>query len=125
MKTIIAGSRNCSEYDVAISAFQECPFKVSLIVSGGAKGVDKMGESLATELQLPLVVFHANWEGEGRKAGPLRNIRMGDYADALIAIWDGKSTGTKHMIDYMIKLKKPVFIWNSEENTYQDFITRY
>lgn len=33
---------------------------------------------------------------------------MGDYADELIAFWDGKSTGTKDMIEYMQKLKKPV-----------------
>ena len=32
-------------------------------------------------------------------AGPLRNEKMARVADALIAFWDGKSRGTKNMID--------------------------
>lgn len=46
-----------------------------------------------------LTIFKADWDKHGKAAGFKRNTEMAKYADALIAFWDGKSKGTKHMID--------------------------
>ena len=78
------------------------------LVSGHANGVDKIGEKWARLNGIDVISFPANWYTLGRSAGVKRNIEMGNYADSLIAIWDGKSRGTNHMIDYMTKLGKPV-----------------
>ena len=51
-------------------------------------------------------MFIPDWDTEGKKAGILRNIKMGDYADCGIIFWDGKSRGSMHMINYLKKLDK-------------------
>lgn len=77
------------------------------VVSGRAKGPDTFGEWWALSHGSSIKFFPADWK-LGPKAGFIRNEQMGDYADALIAFWDGKSGGTKHMIEYMMKLGKPI-----------------
>lgn len=110
MKVIIAGSRSITEYTTVVSAFQEWPYdECTMIVSGGARGVDKLGERIAKEWHLPIAIFTPNWDELGKRAGMLRNIQMAHFAEGLIAVWDGKSKGTKHMIDTMTNLGKPVF----------------
>ena len=104
MKTIIAGSRSITDPMVvarAVAAVLESTegFRITEIVSGAAKGVDTSGELLAPFLNVPVKRFPADWERHGKHAGYLRNIEMADYADALIAVWDGASKGTKHMIE--------------------------
>lgn len=69
------------------------------IVSGGARGADKLGELYAHTNLHSLKVFPADWEKFGKSAGYIRNEEMAKYADCLVAFWDGKSRGTKHMID--------------------------
>ena len=112
MKVIIAGSRDFNdsqlltkEMDLLLANTQ----KVT-IVSGLAKGADTLGIEYAKRRQLELIEMPADWKKHGRAAGIIRNKQMGDLADALAAFWDGKSKGTKHMIDYMLKLEKPVRI---------------
>ena len=78
------------------------------IVSGGAKGADRVGEVIAGYYDIPLVNFHAAWDVFGKAAGPERNARMADYADVLIALPGGK--GTRNMINEMQKRNKQVFI---------------
>lgn len=51
-------------------------------------------------MQIPVIHFPANWDKHGKSAGHIRNAEMAKYADALVAFWDGKSKGTKGMIDY-------------------------
>ncbi len=68
-------------------------------MSGCAKGVDELGERHARETGRPIAKFPADWKKYGRAAGPIRNNEMARYADALIAVWDGKSRGTEHMIE--------------------------
>lgn len=131
MKVIIAGSRSIVDFEIVKKAIECCPFSISEIVSGGAKGVDLLGEKYASEGELPISVFKPSWsnlEAPGAivktnrygkynaKAGIDRNEKMGDYADALIAVWDGESKGTRHMILYMEFLDKDVFIYNTSEH---------
>lgn len=106
MKLIIAGGR---DFEGLILMDRSIKWeKVTEVVCGEAKGADTLGKQLAINHKIPVKSFPADWGKNGKAAGPIRNIEMGDYADALIAFWDGKSKGTKHMIEYMKKLEKPV-----------------
>lgn len=107
MKLIIAGGRKFRDFDKLINV---CDYYLKNkstnnieIISGGADGVDRLGEKYAEKRNIRVVLFPAKWNVYGRKAGYLRNIEMAEYADALIAFWDGQSKGTKHMIDTAIK----------------------
>ena len=115
MKVIIAGGRTFNDYDLLC---QSCDKALSLqteieIVSGTANGTDKLGEKYANEKEYPIKQFPADWDKYGKSAGYKRNEEMAKYADALIAFWDGKSKGTKHMIDlakrYELKVKLVIF----------------
>lgn len=105
MKTIIAGSR---DFDSFALVDETCEFLgITEVVSGGARGADKVGELFAEYYRLPLKRFPANWEKYGRSAGHRRNAEMAKYADAAVVFWDGKSPGSKGMIDQMKRLNKP------------------
>lgn len=103
MRVIIAGSRDIHRYDILLEMVEECGWNITTVVSGGAKGVDALGERYAEEHDIKLVVYPADWEKHGRAAGPIRNKKMAENADALIAIWDGKSRGTSNMIETAAK----------------------
>lgn len=99
MKVIIAGGRDIHDYELVVDAVQESQFDIDTVISGGANGVDALGEKYSEEMNLNLKIFNADWATHGRAAGPIRNRKMAENADALIAIWDGKSRGTKNMIE--------------------------
>lgn len=110
MKVIIAGGRTITDYNLVLSALAESGFIPTEIVSGMASGVDTLAVQYATENNLPLQQFWAEWGFYGRSAGPRRNRQMAEYADALIAIWDGESRGTKNMIEEATKRGLRVFV---------------
>lgn len=126
MKTIIAGSRTIIDYNLVVKAIKESGFTITEVVCGLAKGVDSLGEQYAIENNIPVTYFPADWEKLGRSAGPIRNEQMGDYASAVICVWDGKSRGTKHMIHYARKKNLQIYILNlQEDNTsLQKFLTQ-
>ena len=113
MKLIVAGSRVGFVARNVFEAIEESPFygKITEIVSGGAKGVDRDGEYFAKCNNLPIKQFIPDWNKYGKSAGMIRNHEMAEYADALVAVWDGKSRGTQHMILDMQKTGKPVHIY--------------
>lgn len=80
-------------------------FLITEVVSGTALGIDQAAIEWAHGVGIPVRKFPANWNKHGKRAGYLRNEEMADYADALIAIWDGESRGTKHMIDIAYRRK--------------------
>lgn len=80
-------------------------------MSGCARGVDRDGEYYAKCNNIPVKHFIPQWDVYGKAAGMVRNHEMALYADALIAVWDGKSRGTQHMILDMQKTGKPVHIY--------------
>lgn len=104
MKLIVAGGRDFNDYTLLVETL-ECNFDVESleIVSGCARGADKMGEAFAGKWNLPVKRFPANWDEHGKAAGYVRNKEMAEYADALLAFWDGESKGTGHMIDLATK----------------------
>ena len=77
---------------------------------GEARGADTYGRKWAEGLGITVKSFVPDWGLHGKRAGHLRNVDMGDYADALIAVWDGESKGTKHMIDYATKKGLKVYV---------------
>jgi len=91
-------------------AINRSGFQVTEVVSGRAPGVDRAGEDYALYLGIPVKLYPANWSKHGKSAGYKRNEKMAEYADALIAIWDGKSKGTQHMINIMRGLGKPIYV---------------
>lgn len=115
MKVIIAGSRTITRELIIVDAVHASKFEIIEVVSGGARGVDKLGERYAESLNLPLKRLPANWNKYGLKAGYLRNVEMANYADALIAVWDGKSRGTKMMIDIAKKKGLKVFVYEVKQ----------
>ena len=105
LKVIIAGSRTFDDYELLK---QKCDLFLKQhsdieIVSGNAKGADKLGELYAKEKRYKIKQFIPDWKQHGKQAGIIRNIDMGDYANALIAFWNGRSRGTKFMIEYAEK----------------------
>ena len=105
-KVIIAGSRGFSNYKLLheqCNKFLREKRKTHnvIIISGGARGADLLGEKYAKDEGFDLEIYLADWKKFGKTAGFRRNEQMAEVADALIAFWDGKSHGTKHMIDIM------------------------
>ncbi len=82
------------------------------IVSGGAKGVDSLGEKFADDQCIDKTVMHANWDKFGQSGGHYRNRRMALYGTHLIAIPLPTSRGTQNMIEQMKTMKKPVFVYD-------------
>lgn len=108
MKVIVAGSRDFSDYDLMkkkLDTLLSCQAGEVVIVSGSAKGADKLGEKYAQERGYKISSHPADWVRLGKSAGYIRNEEMAKEADALIAFWDGMSRGTKHMIDLAEKYK--------------------
>jgi hypothetical protein len=114
LRTIIAGSRTLTDADYGelLEALEGVDWEISEILSGGAKGGDRLGELYAQKRKIPLKVYPADWKTHGRKAGILRNSEMADDADALIALWDGTSKGTGNMIETATKRGLIVYIHN-------------
>ena len=102
MKTIIAGSRSIKDLKVLEKAIQVQRMSglgnITEVVCGCAFGVDFLGQLRAKANNIPIKHFPADWYKQGRGAGFIRNIEMAKYADVLLAIWDGESKGTQHMI---------------------------
>lgn len=118
LKIIIAGSRTITDYSHlvnaiigAINAGVITPAHSFEVVSGGAKGVDTLARRYAGESKYPLTEMKPIYKGANDRGAPLRrNIDIANYGDVLVAVWDGSSTGTKHIITYMEKLGKPVYV---------------
>lgn len=117
MRCIIAGSRHIKSRALVIEAILRCPWwhEITCVVSGCAGGVDQIGAEWARTAKIPVKNMPADWdnlkapgavirinEATGRaynaKAGPDRNERMAQYADALILVWNGKSEGSADML---------------------------
>lgn len=102
-RVIIAGCREFADYELLK---EKCDFYLQnnkkediVIVTGHAPGADALGERYAQERGFLLETYPADWKAHGRAAGPIRNARMASAANSLIAFWDGKSRGTKNMIE--------------------------
>lgn len=110
MKTIIAGSRTINDMGLLEQVIKDSGFHISEVVCGGARGVDSLGKKWAEEYGKYCALFLAQWDKFGKRAGYIRNAQMADYADAVIILWDGRSKGTKHMIEQAEKKKLKYYV---------------
>lgn len=116
MKIIIAGSRTISDINILIKAIKLSAIEITSndeIVSGGARGVDTLGEQYAKQNNIKLTVFKPDWNKYGIKGGVIRNTRMSKYADCAIVVHCG-SKGSIDMVNKMKKINKPVFEYKIE-----------
>lgn len=110
MRVVIAGSRSINDFDLIKEAVERSGFDITEVVSGTARGADRLGEHWARTNNVPIKMMPADWDKNGKAAGYIRNREMAEYADAAIIIWDGESRGSKNMIDEMVKKNKPHYI---------------
>lgn len=131
-RIIIAGGRDFRNYlylhNSCLEAIREWGLDLEFLefVSGGQVtwdskiqskyGADYFGEKFAGHFGYKPTVFKADWNSLGKKAGPLRNLKMAEYAEYLICFWDGESRGTKSMIDYarLSGLKIRIFFYRNQ-----------
>lgn len=115
LKVIIAGGREFKDYDLLKGScdYYLLPYLrdglTIEVVSGKARGADTLGEQYAEEKGYEVKPFPADWKKYKLAAGPIRNGWMADYGDALIAFWDGQSTGTANMIEQATE--KGLLVW--------------
>ncbi len=110
-RLVVAGCRDFNDYSLLAQALDKyitslIDNKNIIIISGCAEGADKLGELYASENNLKVEKFPAEWEKYGKYAGPRRNEQMAKVADAVIVFWDGKSRGTQSMIKYAKRYHK-------------------
>lgn len=110
----IIGSRTFFDYDLLKNVLQK--HYISQIVSGGARGADSLAIRYAIEASIPYIEFIPDYKKYRKKAPFVRNKLIVNASDIIIAFWDGKSTGTKHSLDYAKKLaiKSIVIEFNTE-----------
>lgn len=100
MRLAIVGSRDFTDYSklektlIDLDIFDE----ITEIVSGGARGADKLAERFASEYLIKFTEYPALWTKHGKAAGFIRNQQIVARCDQLIAFWDHESKGTKHSI---------------------------
>jgi len=114
LRVIVAGSRSIDGPSARTSvrqAIRNSGFedKITIIIHGGARRVDRIAGEVC-EVRWPVKVFKANWILHGLGAGMIRNEEMANYAQGLIALWDGRSRGTKNMIDLAVTKGLKVYV---------------
>lgn len=119
MKLIISGSRTIWDK----KALEWCldivmrEVKITEVITGGALGVDTIADKVAKERKIDRTIMFANWEKHAGSAGPRRNLRMAKYGDLLLALWDGKSDGTRNMIVEAEKRNMLTYVFLYDETT--------
>ena len=102
-RVIVAGGRDFDDYELLKSTLDDLFSRLKdediQIVCGEARGADSLGKRYAQEHGIRVVSFPAEWDRFGKSAGYRRNVEMAEYANALVAFWNGESKGTKHMIE--------------------------
>jgi hypothetical protein len=121
MKVIIAGSRSVDDYSLIVQAVERSGYNITEVVCGCAVGIDRLGEQWARANNIPIKEMPADWNRNGKAAGPIRNREMAEYADAAIVVWDGKSPGSRNMVENMIRRKKPYYVVLTS-TTLEDFM---
>lgn len=106
---IIAGSREITDQALVDEAIQESGFKIDVVVSGGARGPDTLGENWAERHGIPVRRFIPNWEINGKGAGFIRNKEMGNFASKGIVLIKDQSKGSTQMANYLEQINKPVY----------------
>ena len=115
IKIVIAGCRHYDNYEEAKKYIDFCISRIRcdnqlIFISGGCRGADALGERYAEENGFKIQLFPAEWGKYGKSAGPRRNRQMVEACDYVICFWDGKSRGTRTLIDVATAFNKPIKI---------------
>lgn len=112
---LVAGSRNYKRFDRIEAAVRDLAARENVVVlSGGARGVDRTAEQTAWRYRLQTRVLEPDWEGLGRMAGPVRNQKMAYLADEALIFWDGESRGTSNMIQHLRRVERPFQVFDAD-----------
>lgn len=119
MNIIIAGSRNFTNYQLLSKALRRIIDRFYknesiTVVSGCARGADRLGEIFANNNNYNIIKKPAEWDLYGKRSAWLRNEEMAKIGDVLIAFWDMKSKGTRNMIKLANKYNLQVFVIDIE-----------
>ena len=111
-KIIVAGSRSFSDYKLMSTILRTIfkKYKNVKIISGHARGADKLGEVYAWKHRIPFQIFPADWNTYGRRAGAIRNEKMASVGNVLVVFWDGISRGTLDMITVALEYDLMVYV---------------
>lgn len=107
MRVAVIGSRIIDEKFFK-NLCEIMPINVSELVSGGAVGADKLAEKYSLENNIPIKIFMPDYQNNGKLATFKRNDEIIEFADYVIAMWDGRSSGSKYVITRCIKRNVPV-----------------
>lgn len=113
IRIAVIGSRRYARLDL-VRAFIVSLAPQSVIVSGGAPGVDSAAAEAAVEAGLKTLVFPADWDGLGRQAGPIRNAEIVANADRVVAFWDGLSHGTTNTVLQAVGRRLPIELYGPD-----------
>ena len=106
MKLLVAGSRSITEFDLE----KHVPDGVTMIITGGADGIDTLAELYADKKRLSKLILRPQYNMYGRGAPLRRNEKMVELCDVALIVWDGSSKGTQHTIRYAEKSGKKVIL---------------
>lgn len=106
MKLLISGSRSITEFDLT----QYITDDVDTILTGGADGIDTIAERYADEHGLNKIIITPDYDKYGKAAPLVRNRTLVELCDKVLAVWDGKSSGTKYTVDFAEKSNKSVIL---------------
>lgn len=111
-KIAVIGSRNFNDYKFAEAKLDRLRHgQRIIIVSGGARGADRIGKLYAENYDFDYLEFLPDWEAHGKGAGFLRNTDIVNACDEVVAFWDGKSNGTRDSIRKAQKMRKHTHIY--------------
>lgn len=110
MRVAVIGSRSFNDYELVKKVLDTIKDSITLIVSGGCKGADLLGERYAKENNIETLIFLPEWDKYNKAAGYIRNKLIIENADLVIAFWDGKSPGTQHSFKLAKELNKTIHI---------------
>ena len=107
MRIAVIGSREALK-NASLLILKQMPVNISEMVSGGANGIDQAAAEVANTLNVPLKLFLPDYERYGKRAPLVRNLEIIEYADEVVAFWNGRSRGTQHVIASCLQRGKPV-----------------
>jgi hypothetical protein len=120
----VVGSRTFNDYPLVVRILDPMKDQISMLISGGADGADKLGERYADAHGIPKQIYYPDWDGYGKSAAFLRNQTIADECQRMVAFWDGKSRGTQDVIGRAVQAGKVVLLvpvgfflkeWEKEE----------
>ncbi len=106
MKLLIVGSRSIKEYDLG----KHVPAETTMIITGGADGIDTLAEKYADEKRLSKLILRPQYDLYGRGVPLKRNEKMVELCDMALIVWDGCSRGTRYTINYANRIEKKVIL---------------